>query len=34
MTDQLPAVLPSGAIATAGSVDTYIVPAAGRGVRR
>jgi hypothetical protein len=26
MTDQLPAVLPSGAIATAGSVDTYIVP--------
>ncbi len=26
-TDQLPAVLPSGAIAPAASVDTYIVPA-------
>jgi hypothetical protein len=25
MTDQLPAVLPSGAIASAASVDTYIV---------
>ena len=26
MTDQLPAVLPSGEIATAGSIYTYIVP--------